>query len=312
MLDLGRKGSRDYRGGTYRTACSAKFFRAAYDRLGAIAQPATVEAKLALIKRAADDAVNVDADLVKLLASATTKADIDRLLDAGRRGHADFIGSHYRTASGSPFFRAAYARLGDILKPTTVEAQLALIHDAADDTVNPEPALTKLLAGAANEAEVNKLLDVGRKGYKSYLGASYATDLSSAFFAAGHTRLLQLELQAQVTPVVAADRVKFALQPLPAFDSRDAYRNYAVKAAAYALVDIQDVAAARKAFAAGAIKETQLKNAEDGLELSLKLVDALREAVSPGVAARWRAEGFDVAAFWNQYAIADTAKAALG
>lgn len=303
ILAVGRKGTKDFQSLDYWTSCSSAFFAAAHARLDEIQKPQTLAAKLDSIKAAAADTVNPERALTRLLAEAKTPEEVQAIREVGVKGTKDFISLNYWTSCSSAFFAAVHGRLAALNPPRTFDEKLAAIQKAASDTVNPEPALTKLLGEAQSKSDIDKVLAAGRKGHRDFLTMDYWTECSSALFAAGHTRELQLDLEALAKNVAPADRVKFALQPLPSFPDADSYRNYAVKAASYALLNIQDVQKARAAAKAGTITQNQLKDAEDALELSLKLVAALRQAPSAG---------FDAAGFWSQYQIEDTAKRVLG
>jgi hypothetical protein len=304
LLALGRKGYNIGSSSAYYVACAPSFMAGVYQRLEALDPPVGLEAKLALLRREAADRVNPEDQLKALLAKATTTADVDRVLDAGRKGYNIGSGeSAYYVACSQGLFAAAYDRLQAIERPQTLAAKLALQQRAAADGVNPEAALVKLLGQARTAADVDQILAAGRKGYNIGSHSAYYVACSQAFFAAAHTRQLQLELEKLAAGVIPADRVKFALQPLPTFATAEDYRNFAVKAASYALVDVQEVLAARQAFAAGTLPERAVLDAQDALELSLKLVAALRQAP---------AAGFDARAFWDQYQVEETAKRVLG
>ncbi|MDB5097366.1 MAG: hypothetical protein JWM80_1787 [Cyanobacteria bacterium RYN_339] len=303
LMALGRKGRNIGHGDPYYLASSPAYMAKCYARLEAIEQPTTLDAKLAFLARAAADRIDPEPQLAALLKQATTTADVDKIMKAGRKGRNIGTGEAYYLACSKALFTAAYQRLAEIERPQTVDERLGLLKRAAADGMNPEADLVKVLDAAKTPADVDKVLAAGRKGYNVGANDVYYIPCSQTFFAAAHTRQLQLELEKLAAGVIPADRVKFALQPLPTFSTEEDYRNFAVKAASYALVDIQDVLAARQAFAAGTLPEGQLRDAEDGLELSLKLVAALRRAP---------AAGFDARAFWDQYQVEETAKRTLG
>jgi hypothetical protein len=312
ILEAGRKGHRIAVDLNYWNACSQTFFAKAHARRDAIAAPATLADKLESVRRAASDTVSPEAGLVALLPEVKTLAEIDQVLDVARKGSRIALGLNYWNEGSPALFAKIHARREAIAPPATFDEKLKSIQRAASDTVSPEPALLALLGEAETPAQIEQIRQAGRKGHRIAIDLNYWTECSQALFAATYTRELQMELAASVPTVSAPDRVKFALQPLPTFDAYEPYRNYAVKSAAYALVEMSELRAARAAFKAGKLTERQLHEIEDRLELSLKLVSALQAHVKPGQAAQWRADGFDVQAFWDKYQIAASAKQLLG
>jgi ribulose bisphosphate carboxylase small subunit len=312
LLKAGRKGHRIGIGVDYWTECSQAFFTKAHDRREAITPPTTFDSKLASLKLYAEDAVSPEKRLIALLPEAQTVAQVNQILAAGRKGHRIGVDVNYWTEASRALFEAAHARREALEPPTTFDAKLESLKRYADDAVNPESRLIALLDEAETPQQIEQIRKAGRKGYRIGVDVDYWTECSQALFAKAHTRELQMTLAASVPAVSAPDRVKFALQPLPAFDTHESYSNYAVKSAAYALLDMADVRAAREAFKAKAITERELLEAEDRLELSLKLVGALRAHAETAQAAQWKSAGFDAEAFWAKYQIEESAKQLLG
>ena len=200
-------------------------------------------------------------------------------------------------------FEAGHARLEALTPPRTLDERLAALRHAASDGIDPTARLTALLGHARTAEELDAVIAVGRRGRN--IGSYYPlfVEAPQAFFDASHARRLQLELEALAHAASPADRVTFAQQRLPRFGTADAYRNFAVKAASYALIDLQDVLAARQAVAAGTLSARELQAAEENLDEAMRLVAALRRAP---------AAGFDARAFWERYQLEATVAAALG